>query len=120
MDQSNVNHTLWMSSDAQAHLAVVELLDDRFVLFVDVTYADELSLTVSLKEALSESLHHRRSRASAGNRAVLNVPEHPDGGQRFLRATFGRTCRQRFSERHFLKGCTSHVYIRAAKSTLEA
>lgn len=84
MDQSNVNETLWMSRDAHAHLAVVELLDDGFVLFVDVTYTDELCLTMSLKEALSESLHHRRSRASAGNRAVFDVPEHPDGGQRFL------------------------------------
>lgn len=86
MDQSNLNETFWMSRDAHTHLAVVELLDDGFVLFVDVTYTDELGLAMSLKEALSESLHHCRSRASTGNRAVLDVPEHPNGGQRFLRA----------------------------------
>ncbi len=43
-----------------AHLAVVELLDDSLVLFVDVADADELGLTVSLEEALAEPLHHAR------------------------------------------------------------
>lgn len=65
------------------HLAVVELLDDGLVLLVDVTHTDELGLAVSLEEALSESLHYSRRRASAGNRTVLDVPEHPDGRQCF-------------------------------------
>lgn len=76
------------------HLAVVELLDDGLVLLVDVTHTDELGLAVSLEEALSESLHYSRRRASAGNRTVLDVPEHPDGWQCF---GLQRTCD---TERH--------------------
>ncbi len=79
------------SSDDErdTHLAVVQLLDDSFVLFVDVADADELGLAVSLEEAFPEPLHHARRRAPAGNRTVLDVPEHPDGRQRLLRSTCG-------------------------------
>lgn len=57
------------------YLAVVELLDDGFTLFADITDADEFCLAVTSKETAANSLDHSSSRASAGHAAVLNVPE---------------------------------------------
>lgn len=57
------------------HLAVVELLDDGFTLFADVTDADEFRLAMTPKETAANSLDHSSSRASAGHTAVLDVPE---------------------------------------------
>lgn len=57
------------------YLAVVELLDDSFTLLADITDANELCLTVALKEMAANTLDHSSSRATAGHAAVLNVPE---------------------------------------------
>lgn len=63
-----------MSFDG-CYLAVVELLDDSFTLFADITDANEFRLAVTSKEAAANPLDHSSGRASAGHAAVLDVPE---------------------------------------------
>lgn len=58
------------------YLAVVELLDDSFTLLADITDTNEFCLTMTLEETATNTLYHSSSRASTGNTAVLNVPEH--------------------------------------------
>ena len=69
-----------------AYLAVVEVLDDGLALLADVADADELGLAVALEEAPAQPLHHGRRRATAGDAAVLDVPEHAHGGRVFWTA----------------------------------
>lgn len=72
-------------------LAVVELLDDRFAFFIDVTHTDKLSLAVTLEKAAPYSINHSRCRAPTGNTAVFNVPEHAHRRDVFWNTSLWRT-----------------------------
>lgn len=65
------------------YLAVVQLLNNFFIFFTDVTHTDELCLSVTFKKLLPNPLHNCYSWTASGNWAVLNIPEDSNGGQIF-------------------------------------
>lgn len=66
-----------------SYLAVVQLLNDFFVFFANVTHTDEFCFSVTFKKLLTNSLYNCYSWTASGYWAVFNIPEDSNGREVF-------------------------------------